>query len=345
MKNELLNYIIIILIIYMVMRYIDGVTGMFLLCFFIGIPIINNLLFLVSKNNNIEISLPKNVYKNTNFKVDLEISSKNFLSLATYIVRLESTEHCIIENPDPVALIIMGKSNRKINYNLESNIAGTAEISIDIIRTDIMKMSLFGSKETIEKEIKIAYDIPTDINYSEPILKVYENIQDEPDDFETNSLTARNVAPGFEHRPYVPGDSLKKINWKLSARMNELMTRKDERTNGITIIFDVDFSLPEDGEYSSFDEEHDANIDKFLNHQLLVETALGMKEFCKNAGFNCLDMDDELFKKYNVKYTAIFSYSNVKKDIFNDDSFQFFTTNIIYHTWQILPNGELKYNG
>ena len=34
--------------------------------------------------------------------------------------------------------------------------------------------------------------------------------------------------PGYEHRPYVPGDPLKRINWKLSARLDRYMIRENE---------------------------------------------------------------------------------------------------------------------
>ena len=46
--------------------------------------------------------------------------------------------------------------------------------------------------------------------------------------------------PGFEHRAYVPGDPLKRVNWKLSARLDKLMVRENEflKTQVPVIILD-----------------------------------------------------------------------------------------------------------
>lgn len=46
--------------------------------------------------------------------------------------------------------------------------------------------------------------------------------------------------PGFEHRQYIPGDPVKRINWKLSAKKKELFVRLDELQGGagIAVILD-----------------------------------------------------------------------------------------------------------
>jgi hypothetical protein len=42
---------------------------------------------------------------------------------------------------------------------------------------------------------------------------------------------------GHEHRDYIIGDSLKKVNWKLSAKRQKLMIRQDEAINPSKITF------------------------------------------------------------------------------------------------------------
>lgn len=46
--------------------------------------------------------------------------------------------------------------------------------------------------------------------------------------------------PGFEHRQYLPGDPVKRINWKLSAKKGELFVRLDEQQggSGVAVILD-----------------------------------------------------------------------------------------------------------
>ncbi len=56
----------------------------------------------------------------------------------------------------------------------------------------------------------------------------------------TQSANGFNGTPGYEHRPYVPGDSLKLINWKLSAKRGELLVRLFENSSGAEQVFVLD---------------------------------------------------------------------------------------------------------
>lgn len=49
--------------------------------------------------------------------------------------------------------------------------------------------------------------------------------------------------PGFELRKYIPGDSLRRVHWKNSARMGELLVRKQlpQEHSGLVVIMDCSF--------------------------------------------------------------------------------------------------------
>ena len=49
-----------------------------------------------------------------------------------------------------------------------------------------------------------------------------------------------NGTPGYEHRKYEPGDSLKLINWKLSAKRGEFYVRRLEGSSGAEQTFVLD---------------------------------------------------------------------------------------------------------
>ena len=46
--------------------------------------------------------------------------------------------------------------------------------------------------------------------------------------------------PGYDHRPYVPGDPIKRINWKLSSKRDIYMIRLDEQIRGSGQLFFLD---------------------------------------------------------------------------------------------------------
>ena len=52
--------------------------------------------------------------------------------------------------------------------------------------------------------------------------------EDNEESTDTRALGFTGV-PGFEYREYVPGDPIKRINWKLSCRKNSLMIRLDDQ--------------------------------------------------------------------------------------------------------------------
>ena len=53
-------------------------------------------------------------------------------------------------------------------------------------------------------------------------------------------MFSANTTPGYEHREYIQGDPIKRINWKLSSKRDEYMVRLDERIAGAGQLFFLD---------------------------------------------------------------------------------------------------------
>ncbi|MCR4924331.1 MAG: DUF58 domain-containing protein [Lachnospiraceae bacterium] len=75
------------------------------------------------------------------------------------------------------------------------------------------------------------------------------------------SSLRREEIPGNEMRKYIPGDPLSRVNWKVSARLEDLMVRMPDKLDisMITLIL-LAVNLPE----SSFDREFLIRRDRFL---------------------------------------------------------------------------------
>ena len=58
--------------------------------------------------------------------------------------------------------------------------------------------------------------------------------------------------PGYDNREYVPGDPLKRINWKQSAKRNKLLVRLDDEmaARAIHVVLDSVF------------EKHKVNVER-----------------------------------------------------------------------------------
>ncbi len=95
--------------------------------------------------------------------------------------------------------------------------------------------------------------LPRIIDYDGPEISPVTLPSDEEETEEGITLLSGGM-PGYEHRDYVPGDSPRKINYKLSAKQNKLVVRLDESNgyaatnlyisdNGLPICADKAFAL------------------------------------------------------------------------------------------------------
>ncbi len=122
-------------------------------------------------------------------------------------------------------------------------------------------------------QIKVYPDIPA-VNGREGLARSLSDAAlFEESEETTQSLYAVSGTPGYEHRKYEPGDSLKLINWKLSAKKQELFVRRLEGSSGSEQLFLLDKSC------SAAEEEKTARGEE----QLAVEGMLGLlMQFAKS---------------------------------------------------------------
>ncbi len=122
-------------------------------------------------------------------------------------------------------------------------------------------------------QIKVYPDIPA-VNGREGLARsLADAALFEESEETTQSLFAVSGTPGYEHRKYEPGDSLKLINWKLSAKKQELFVRRLEGSSGSEQLFLLDKSC------SAAEEEKTAREEE----QLAVEGMLGLlMQFAKS---------------------------------------------------------------
>ncbi|MDE6030633.1 MAG: DUF58 domain-containing protein [Oscillospiraceae bacterium] len=72
---------------------------------------------------------------------------------------------------------------------------------------------------------------PRPMEYTGPEIAV-KTLPSEDEEAEEGRSVMSGGLPGYEHREYFPGDSLRRINYKLSAKKRRLMVRLDE-SNGL----------------------------------------------------------------------------------------------------------------
>ncbi len=89
------------------------------------------------------------------------------------------------------------------------------------------------------------------------------------------TVASRSVGPGtefFELRLYAPGDELRRINWKASAKRGRLVTNESEseRVTDVLVVLDCSESIMS-GAFSFDAEEFEVNLAASLCSQLLLQ--------------------------------------------------------------------------
>lgn len=170
----------------------------------------------------------------------------------------------------------------EINIDIFPKICGRADISInDIFMTDYLGIFRFkiNADDVIIKNIFILPDMKEIEDGGEILRSIYSSLPDNDDDEAVQSVYGKSAFPGYEYRNYIPGDPLKKINWKLSSKRNHLFVRMDE-ASGMT--------LPE----IILDTSAPMNIkDKrtqMLMEEKIIESSLSLLTLCVRHGIECV---------------------------------------------------------
>lgn len=189
--------------------------------------------------------------KTTGFKI--QVQNKGILPVPEIIVRLKTDGHVSI-NSELCSFnsVIWGKTEE--DKEMFTVYSGLTEIEIEsVVITDffgVFRLKLRRSQYEAQKKLEIGI-LPT-INTLEQeddwLLSARSAAFDgeEPEDTVDDRSVTFGGFPGFEHRDYVEGDPLKRINYKLSARIGRLQVRLDEEQAVAGISMYLSTVLPDD---------------------------------------------------------------------------------------------------
>lgn len=298
--KAIISYLIVFFSSVMYMLLFDKKAGGIMTVFITVTPILSLILTCITKNKltfslnapdsivdkNKPVCLSINITKDTvlpipivSFNLDI---SKRFESLEQNIYRFSMSE------------------NKKLSIKADviPQICGIGDISVNnIFITDYLGIFKFkiNRNDDISTRLFIRPDIKEIDNSGELIRNIYNTLCDNDEDDTTDSVTGRSAFPGYEYREYIPGDSLKKINWKISTKRRRLFVRKDESA-GITLP-DI---IINNSETLSFEDE----TEKMLSEQMIVENSLALLLLCIKHGIECTYsyVRDGVVKKETVSF-------------------------------------------
>lgn len=153
----------------------------------------------------------------------------------------------VFGDDDKILISVLPLGKQEVNIKFKASICGRSTVGIKEIKvTDYLGLfSLVIKKiphENLEKNISVIPDI-ADIAFRDDrilkIIQVSRHGEDSEDTVETD-VNSFGGFPGYDNREYVPGDPLKRINWKQSAKRNKLLVRLDDEiaAQSVNLVLD-----------------------------------------------------------------------------------------------------------
>ena len=299
------------------MFYLDGSIGVMMLSFLFLMPLISILMtLLVRKKIRLEFILPDSAAKNKQMTVRIRLTKNTVLPIPFLRLMFFADAHFAPLNPeapelideplysetdpevrrtyrrwqkmrskqllhDTLPLCLSMGSQKKATYEIAvtTKYCGVGKLSLsEIVLSDYLAMFKIRLKTTIDGSLLIMPAIP-DLKANSRLFRSVStavNAADEETDA-TPQFSASTV-PGYEHRDYIAGDSLKRINWKLSSKRHHLMVRKDEPVSLARLSVVLDFRRSEVRMHPDV---------RFAMEEQLIETALGFLMLCTRNGYPC----------------------------------------------------------
>ena len=241
------------------------------------------------------------VNKGDTVDVDFTVSKKTWLPTPFIEISLSSQGNLEPVTPEKFR-IAMGFSKKKSSYSVKYLAKYCTAASVELNMPEIIDyMGVFTARVG---KLMVSGDgvcrfgiIPMihEINQQNELLRIccdasaYDDNAEETDE----SATIGSGVPGYEHREYVPGDPIKRINWKLSTKRDIYMIRLDEKLAAMSqgILFELSDERKDSG---SFSESCDIITEAALSMAaLMLKQGLRCDVYCQKGGWQCYEITNE----------------------------------------------------
>lgn len=239
--KALVSYLFMIAISVLFMLFLDGPGGSYLLISLLAGLIVSFSVFIWSKNTvSAHIQLSEDILnKGDIVKVNVELRKKGFLPTAFIRFAFSSSIHFITNEHDSYSVVIFAMDSHRVEKIYKAVFFGNGNVGVsDMVISDYLGIFSYSVNNlALLNTIKIYPDIPEVSGRDNFARSLTDAVSFDDSEETTQSTSSINGVPGYDYRKYVPGDNLKLINWKVSAKRGELLVRQLEGTGGAEQTF------------------------------------------------------------------------------------------------------------
>lgn len=312
-----LGYLCAVFIALIFMLYMSGDVGVLMLSFLLLMPLLSLIMtLLVRRSVTLEFRLPDTARKQQSVTAVIVLRKRSVLPVPFLRMRLIADAHfeplspdaeplpeqpqptgialydnsvlrrrkkllrnCLTPDMLPLCLSMGTEKEKEYRITLRGRFCGSGGIALErITLSDYLAMFRFPVRETHTANLLITPDIPEQSANSELFRTVTTAINAAETESEAEPTFSASSVPGYEHRDYIAGDSLRRINWKLSTKRHKLMVRQDEPVALARLSVVLDFRR---------DTRALPPVTRLAHEEHLVEAALGFLTLCARNGYPC----------------------------------------------------------
>lgn len=308
----IINYIFAVIFSIIFALFMDANVGWFMVLSLILAPVLSLVFaWIASRCVTVECDMPEAVL-GKNDECTMQVRVKNSSIFPTPPVELVFTNEPRVHCKSRETLVsVMPWGSKELSVDFKARICGPAYIGIEKVKiTDYLGLFSFDVKNKGNNKTKVCV-IPEIAEISpndENIIKAIQTSMhsDDSEDTVESTTYAFGGFPGYDSREYVPGDPLKRINWKQSVKRKKLLVRLDDEMASQTISVVLDSVFSDEGidveELEFYEEFAECTKEDIIPSiaQCAVENALGIMRvlLLKNYTLDFYVMKSGSFVRY-----------------------------------------------
>ncbi len=242
--KSILEYLALITVAVLFMLFLDGPGGGYLLIVLVAAAVVSIGLCIYTKHNiTSQLEISEDILnKGDIVQLSVIVKKSGILPTAVLTAEFFAGYNFKPKSSMKISTVMFGSDECVFKSEYIAEYFGKGKLGLSAFSVSDF-LGLCSYRIPISQsmlEVKIYPDVPEISSRDNFARRLADAALFDDSEDTTQSVNGFNGTPGYEHRPYVPGDSLKLINWKLSAKRGELLVRRFENSSGAEQVFVLD---------------------------------------------------------------------------------------------------------
>lgn len=269
-------------LLYIFTFYIDGEMGVIIIAFLIAAPLIS-LVFALYGRNRVKVSFDCDSYVKKDSDITVRVTVEKFGAFPLPVVEIVPYASEVFDAElKTYKLSMLNEDKAEFSFEIHAVTGGNGEIAVKAVYSSGF-LGFFRIKSSnplpLPKSVGVIPVIPEIKSSTQLFRNIADSVMTSENDEEndTSMLFSANTAPGYEHREYIQGDPIKRINWKLSSKKLRLMVRLDEAASAVQPLIVLDLYRDGKGDIKT----------SLLREEKLLQSVFGLLTLLLKQGIAC----------------------------------------------------------